>query len=248
VKPFILLRFLGTTPDSSSIFPLLKSVCSQLSFLYDVSFSTIPDDLSQLINHFKLLLTNASAERPLFIFFDSLDQLSPMNSAHSLSWLPISLPKYVKFIVSTLPNLYSILATLEIMIEIPENFVQVSPLGESLSIDILNKLLGNISRCISPEQIPIVENALKNCNTPLYVKLVFDQISLWKSYTQDIYLAQSISDCIFKLFERIENQHGRILVSHALAYITASKNGLSEAELEDLISLDETVRSINHQI
>ena len=232
---------MGTTPDSSSIFPLLKSVCCQLSYLFGVSFSTIPDDLSQLINHFKILLNHASAERPLFIFFDSLDQLSSMNSAHSLSWLAISLPKYVKCIVSTLPSLYSILDTLEIMIEISENFVQVSPLGESLSIDILNKLLKNISRCISPEQLPIVENSLKNCNTPLYVKLVFDQISLWKSYTQDIYLAPSISDCISKLFERIENQHGRILVSHALAYITASKNGLSEAELEDLISLDETV-------
>lgn len=114
-------------------------------------------------------------------------------------------------------------------------------MGEKLGISILNELLKNIKRCISSEQLPIVEEALKNCNTPLYVKLVFDQVSLWKSYTSDIYLAPSISDCISKLFERIENQHGKVLVSHALAYITASKNGLSEAELEDLISLDETV-------
>lgn len=36
-------------------------------------------------------------------------------------------------------------------------------------------------------------------------------------------------------------QHGRILVFHALAYITAAKSGLSETELEDLISLDDRV-------
>jgi len=36
-------------------------------------------------------------------------------------------------------------------------------------------------------------------------------------------------------------QHGRILVFHALAYITAAKSGLSESELEDLISLDDRV-------
>jgi hypothetical protein len=36
-------------------------------------------------------------------------------------------------------------------------------------------------------------------------------------------------------------QHGRILVFHALAYITAAKSGLSESELEDLISLDDKV-------
>lgn len=36
-------------------------------------------------------------------------------------------------------------------------------------------------------------------------------------------------------------QHGRLLVFHALAYITAARSGLSETELEDLISLDDKV-------
>ena len=39
----------------------------------------------------------------------------------------------------------------------------------------------------------------------------------------------------------MERRHGNILVSHALAYITASKNGLAETELEDLLSLDDEV-------
>jgi hypothetical protein len=38
---------------------------------------------------------------------------------------------------------------------------------------------------------------------------------------------------------RVENKHGWMLVSHALAYVTASKNGISEPEIEDLISLDD---------
>ena len=41
---------------------------------------------------------------------------------------------------------------------------------------------------------------------------------------------------------RVENKHGWMLVSHALAYVTASKNGISEPEIEDLISLDDKVR------
>jgi hypothetical protein len=40
---------------------------------------------------------------------------------------------------------------------------------------------------------------------------------------------------------RVENKHGWMLVSHALAYVTASKNGISEPEIEDLISLDDKV-------
>lgn len=31
-KPVIVLRFLGTSPDSSSIMPLLMSVCEQVGF------------------------------------------------------------------------------------------------------------------------------------------------------------------------------------------------------------------------
>ena len=54
-------------------------------------------------------------------------------------------------------------------------------------------------------------------------------------------LAHSIHDIIMKLFEKIEKQHGKILVSAALGYITASKGGLSEAELDDLLSLDDKV-------
>jgi NACHT domain- and WD repeat-containing protein len=40
---------------------------------------------------------------------------------------------------------------------------------------------------------------------------------------------------------QIEKYHGRIFVSHALSYLTASKNGLSDVELEDVLSLDEEV-------
>ena len=48
-------------------------------------------------------------------------------------------------------------------------------------------------------------------------------------------------DSIFLLFEKVENKHGWLLVSHALSYVTASKNGVSEPEIEDLISLDDKV-------
>ena len=34
-----------------------------------------------------------------------------------------------------------------------------------------------------------------------------------------------------------------MLVSHALAYVTASKNGVSEPEIEDFISLDDKVET-----
>ena len=75
------------------------------------------------------------------------------------------------------------------------------------------------------------------------VEKVFAEICRWKSYSkpQDTYLAHSIMDSIFLLFEKVETKHGWLLVSHALAYVTAAKSGVSETELEDLISLDDKV-------
>jgi hypothetical protein len=77
---------------------LLRSVCQQISFLYEVPDNTIPVELSQLINHFKRLLEKATAEKPLSMFFDSIDQLSSADGAHSMSWLPPTLPNHVKLV------------------------------------------------------------------------------------------------------------------------------------------------------
>ncbi|CAF1235202.1 unnamed protein product [Adineta steineri] len=242
-SPIRVVRFLGTTPDSSSIGPLLRSICQQLCRLYQESEATIPNELSQLINYFKRLLGKTPNDKPLCIFLDSLDQISSSDGAHSMSWLPPTLPNHVKLIVSTLPGIFNILNTLRNIIDTPENFVQIKPLGEDLGKIVLKAWLARHHRTISDVQWLLVHERLTECNTPLYVKLVFDEIKLWKSYTktQEKDLAKTVSTSINKLLGRIENQHGHILVEHALSYITASRSGLSEAELEDLISLDETV-------
>ncbi|KAL3831256.1 hypothetical protein ACJMK2_023030 [Sinanodonta woodiana] len=242
-KPCMVLRFLGTTPNSSTIIPLLISLCNQLSVVYDQPLWEIPDELSPLIQHFKKLITCATEERPLILILDSLDQLSGADGAHQLAWLPTKLPPHVHVIVSTLPNYYNILATLRLMIEGDENYVQVLPLGENLSGTILKFWLKDKKRTVTESQWELVNEALTKCNLPLFVKLVFDEICRWKSYTKPLNttLAFTIHDSIMKLYERIEIQHGKTLVFHALGIITAAKSGVSEAELEDLLSLDEKV-------
>jgi hypothetical protein len=124
-KPVMLLRFIGTTPESSSIYPLITSLCSQLSIIYGIPLENIPEDLAQIINYFKKLIKHATQEKPLFILLDSLDQLSPVNGAHTLSWLPAWLPKFVKVVVSTLSDYRGILDVLKYMIEDDENYAEV---------------------------------------------------------------------------------------------------------------------------
>ena len=47
---------------------------------------------------------------------------------------------------------------------------------------------------------------------------------------------------------QVETKHGWLLVSHALAYVTAARSGVSESELEDLISLDDKVLDDIYQV
>lgn len=83
VKPVLILRFLGTSPDSSSIAPLLVSVCEQVfSLIYyifknkikiDINYNPTerqqcPTEISKLFQHFKKMTTFATKSKPLVNF------------------------------------------------------------------------------------------------------------------------------------------------------------------------------------
>ncbi|CAB3365460.1 Hypothetical predicted protein [Cloeon dipterum] len=247
-KPICIIRFLGTTPDSSSLQPTLVSICQQISYNYMLPFEDIPDDLVPLTAYFKYLLTMATKEMPLLLFLDSIDQLTGAQGANKISWLPTKIPPHCKIILTCAaeadnPEISRDYHLLRRMIDADENFIEITDLGEDLAMQVTRMWMQKACRDLTNYQWRLVANAISKCSLPIFVKLVFAEICRWRSYTrpQETYLASTIMDSIMMLFERIEKQHGRLLVFHALAYITAAKSGLSESELEDLISLDDKV-------
>ncbi|GAB6024674.1 hypothetical protein CHUAL_009808 [Chamberlinius hualienensis] len=247
IKPVLLIRFVGTTPDSSTLLPLLTSLSKQIAYNLMLPLEGIPEDLVPLTVHFKNLLAHASSDQPLMIYLDSVDQISGIEDSNKLSWIPLSLPANVKLVLSCNdygdPNVNKDLMTLEKMIDSNDHYLQLSPLGEELAIEVIKRWLDSSHRNLNNYQWRLVQNAINKCTLPIFVKLVFAEICRWKSYSrpQETQLASNVTDSIMKLFDRIELQHGKLLVFHALAYITAAKSGLSESELEDLISLDDKV-------
>ncbi|XP_050688331.1 NACHT and WD repeat domain-containing protein 2-like [Eriocheir sinensis] len=247
-KPILVIRFVGTSPESTALTPLLTSICHQISYNYMLPFEDIPDDLVPLTAHLKELLNCATPQMPLLIFLDSVDQVTGATDANRMSWIPTRLPPNVKIVVSCVseegdPELSKDYILLRRMIDNVDNFLEVTALGEDLAMDIIKKWMCTAKRDLNNYQWRVVSNAISRCSLPIFVKLVFAEICRWKSYSkpQDTYLASNVMDSIMMLFSKVEVKHGRLLVSHALAYITASKNGLSESELEDLISLDDKV-------
>ena len=82
------------------------------------------------------------------------------------------------------------------------------------------------------------------------MKLTFDEVFQWKSYSSEneCVLQGTVRAAIAGVFEKLEYRHGQLLVSHALSYITRSKNGVSDAEIEDLLSLDDEVLNDIYQV
>lgn len=244
-RPLMILRFLGTSPDSSSVVQLLSSICRQICFYYRRTGDyDSPSDLNGLISRFKTLLSLATKSKPLILFLDSLDQLSSSDAARQLSWFPVCLPRHCKLVVSVVvQNYFGTLDRLRHILETPSGYLHILPVGPDLALSILRYSLANTNRTVSTEQWKIVEEAIGHCSIPLYIRMVFGEITRWRSYHrgQSTTLASGIRSGIIKIFERIENQHGKTLVSHAFGYVTLSKSGLTETELEDLLSLDEKV-------
>ena len=247
-RPLLFIRFCGTTPNSTSLGPLLKSLCQQICYNLFIPLESIPDDTVPVTAYFKELLKLATKVQPFLIFFDSVDELVGSKDANIFSWLPVKFPEHCKIVISVTYEenkkiMRQNLKNLKALIEEDSNFVQIQALGKDLAWNIMKLWMKSVGRDLNNYQWRVVANALDLCTLPIFCKLVFQEVCRWKSYTDpDLTVLQpNVMSSVFQLFERVESKHGWMMVSHALSYVTASKNGISEPEIEDLISLDDKV-------
>ena len=236
----IIYRFLGTTGKSGSIRSVLRSVCLQICRGYGFDISSVPVDYKELVSFLYSLFPRTT--KPLTIFLDSLDQLSNEDYGKNLKWLRMkeSLPPCVKIVVSTIPG-----ECLDILqSHLPsESLLEVKLLKLEDGPKILNKMLKSQNRKLTVAQQDIVLNHFEQCPLPLYLRMSVDVALQWRSY-DDVskdHLADDIKGLVTKLFSKLESRYGKLFVHHSLAYITASKAGLSAGELEDILSCDDEV-------
>jgi len=103
-KGMMIICFLGTTVHTVNLKSLLHYLCKSISFIYSEEKPSLSEDIGECIEMLNKKLKLASAEKPLYLFLDSVDQLSSTDQAHKMKWLPVELPPHVQMMVSTLPN------------------------------------------------------------------------------------------------------------------------------------------------
>ncbi|MGH7560442.1 MAG: AAA family ATPase [Gemmatimonadales bacterium] len=238
----IVVRFIGWTPRSTDIRSLLDGLCRQISRAYGADEGTIPRDYQELVQELPRRLGLATAERPLLVFLDALDQLADQDGARRLGWLPAKLPEHVRLIVSTTPG--ETLSVLERRLPADRRVV-IEEFRRGEAEETLRTWLAEAGRRITAPQRDLVLERFAACPQPLYLRLVFAEACRWPSWREPgaITLAGDIAGVIRQLFARLSatTEHGPVLTRRALAYLGAARNGLGEDELLDVLSLDRVV-------
>ena len=265
------VRFIGATPDSADGRALLSNLCREITRRYRqagavapseepglLDEATVPSDYQELVQEFPKRLALASAERPLIIFLDALDQLSEGQTARSLAWLPGELPAHVLVVVSTLqrdpgsgggPATRSAREPLgALRARLPEaNLVALEPMSRRDAHALLDAWLADAGRTLTDDQRDEVLAKFEREGLPLYLKLAFEEARRWKSYTPGAETTLSgagipgiIRENLIARLRAPEN-HGEMIVSRGLAYLAAARNGLSEDEILDLLSRREVL-------
>ena len=249
-----IVRFLGTSPGSATIHCVLQSIVQQICLVFDVPCPSVEtlEDFSVLAQYFKTQLLQSlpvSPSCPLLLMLDSVDQLLPTDGAHKMNWLPKMLPANVFVVVSVLSVGYECLSVLHSIMPHPECYLEVCPMSVDSAGSILDVWLVSAGRTLTYDQRSLLLKTYLSCTRPLFLKLLFDQARYWKSDmpSNNLVLPVDVRDAIAKLFEGLEVRHGVVLVQRALGYITAARNGVTQAELEDVLSLDNDVLSDVYQ-
>lgn len=248
----VISRFIGWTPGSAVIRELLDKVCRQISREYGGETAT-PSDYRELVQEFPKRLALATAERPLIVFLDALDQLSEADNARNLVWLPLELPPNVRLVVSTSTEPGDTEAVLKRRLPEECRFsLDNMPVEEAH--DLLGNWFDDVERTLEgrtrdypscDRQWRHVLDCFKQCPRPLYLKLAFEEARRWRSFDplQNTPLPSDLRPLIEQLFARLSARasHGATLIAASLGYLMAARYGLTEDEMLEVLARDDAV-------
>ncbi|MGO8697053.1 MAG: AAA family ATPase [Limisphaerales bacterium] len=261
-----IIRLIGTTPHSSDVRSLLRSLCQKLRER-NRRDGELPSDIRALSEELQEHFRSATPEQPLILLLDALDQLSDADNGRLLHWIPTGqLPGHVKLVVSCLSDRAKDDPAGQPFEELMRRQL---PAQNSINMDVLSEdearmllfdlWLHKAGRTVNREQRERIEECLKleQCRQPIYLKLLFEEIQIWHSYDSAPALGENVSEILGQFMERLGRpaNHGRLLVERVLAYLAASHHGLAESEILEVLfadadykaALDEAAEQTQHE-
>jgi tetratricopeptide (TPR) repeat protein len=254
---FMVCHYIGSTADSADYIQMLRRIMKEIQQRYEPQSkikedsissitkeeSGIPTDPKRIVEVFPLWLGRAAANGKIILIIDALNQIEDKDNAPDLSWLPWSFSPNVRLIVSTLPGRsYDALKKRE------WSELIVSPMQKDEQERYIIDYLKQYSKQLNPAQIKRVLKEEQTSN-PLYLRTLLEELRVFGKYHEldkeiEHYLkANTVEELFNYVLERLEKDYEnerKGLVKGLLTLIWASRRGLSETEILELLGTGET--------
>ena len=239
----VIKRFIGTTHRSCNLFTFLADLLTELAQSRN-SDETLPEGgLQDLIEILPERMSWATAEKPLILFIDALDQLNDSFFTRQHLWLPAVLPPHVVVVLSVLDGLMSV----NLQNRFPKvTRIDLTPFNAKEGEVMLDALLlkgGDRTRRLCDAQKKLVLDAFQHDGRPLYLSLAAVECRRWRSWYEPSPFPNRLEDLIQRFVTKLQVIHGSVMVDRALAYLSAGRFGISDQEMRDILWKDPCARA-----
>lgn len=234
---FVLMHFIGATPESSDWAAMLRRILGELKRRFDI-YEEIPDQQDALCATFVDWLELAASRGKVVLIFDALNQLEDRNGAPDLVWLPPTFPKNVSVFLSTLPG-----RSLDELKKRHTPFLTVEALLPEEREHLVRKYLALFTKTLDAANTGRIASA-PQCKNPLFLRVLLDELRLVGTHERlsdqiELYLQVENIPALYELvLQRCEQDYENErpgLLRDAMSLLWAARHGLSETELLELL-------------
>lgn len=236
-KTHVIVHFIGATKESTNWAAMLRRLIGEFNRLFGLEIG-IPDEPDALRQAFAEALWQVDIRGRVILIIDALNQLDDRDGALDLVWLPPEIPKNIRLIVSTLSG-----RCLDNLKERNWFTFTIEPLTIDERQNLIINYLHQYSKVLSSDLVQKIA-AADSAKNPLYLIALLEEMRLYGDHDSllqkvDSYLeAKTVPELFSKILERYEEDYEDDrpdLVRDAFSYIWASRKGLSETELLELL-------------
>ncbi|XP_054899849.1 LOW QUALITY PROTEIN: NACHT domain- and WD repeat-containing protein 1 [Poeciliopsis prolifica] len=247
-KAVLVIRLLAANhPQRPNINHVVHSVCLQVCLACGLA----PPPLLSVSSHLQLqrlfqnTLEKVSQQgNTLLLILDSLEQLADQHQAHRLAWLPADVPPNVHLLLSV-ETASEAFASMRLRPGAAGSIFEADRLSRDEGQRIVESRLQAARRTLTREQKDAVLQSFHASGSPLHLQLLLSAAEHCTSFTPptELLLGSSSEEVMSQLLLKLEEKHGKELVGGALGCIVLARRGLMEAELRDVMSLDDDIIS-----
>ena len=245
---FTLMHFVAASPDGANWEKVARRIIAEFEDRFGWQSNDLAD-LAGVRERLAEIFQSVPTNQRAILVIDGLNQLEDRDGALDLVWLPASLPPNVRLVVSTLPG-----RPLDEWLRRGWSTVEVQSLSQSEKALLINDYLKQYAKRLPGDLVEDIAAAPQTGN-PLFLRLMLEELRVYGDHDtlrrrlEELLDADDVPSLYTLILSRWEHDYDRdrpALVAESMVLLWASRRGLSESELRDLLGSD--VGPLHHDV